>query len=278
MAIKFLFNGNSSHVISAHDRGLQFGDGLFETIAIKNEFLLCWDEHIKRLQLGCSRLKIPMPSEETLTKEARSLISNVERGVLKLIVTRGEGGRGYALPLNAETTRLMSLYPWPEYSFGNPDNGIKVRLCNYRYGHNPALAGIKHLNRLEQVMARSEWSDTTIAEGIILDYEKNVIEGTMSNLFYIKNNTLYTPELFACGINGIIRQKVITLAAELNLEVRIDKISLQRLMDADEAFMCNSIIGIWPITLLGEKSLEIGEKTIRMKILLQKYSFISESQ
>jgi len=128
------------------------------------------------------------------------------------------------------------------------------------------------------VMARSEWSDTTIAEGIILDYEKNVIEGTMSNLIYIKNNTLYTPELFACGINGIIRQKVITLAAELNLEVRIDKISLQRLMDADEAFMCNSIIGIWPITLLGEKSLEIGEKTIRMKILLQKYSFISESQ
>ncbi len=276
MAIKSLINGSSIDVPSAQDRGLQYGDGLFETIAIENDFLLCWEEHIERLQLGCGRLKIPMPSEEKLIEEAQSLANNIERGVIKIIVTRGQGGRGYALPLNVKTTRLISLYPWPEYSFENPGNGIKVRLCSYRYGHNSTLAGIKHLNRLEQVMARSEWTDTTIAEGIVLDNEENVIEGTMSNVFYIKDNTLHTPELSACGINGIIRQKVIALAAELSLEVRIDKISLQRLMDADEAFMCNSIIGIWPIILLGEKFLEVGGKTTRIKKLLQKYNFISE--
>ena len=129
---------------------------------------------------------------------------------------------------------------------------------NYRYAHNSVLAGIKHLNRLEQVLARSEWTDSSIAEGVVLDHEENVIEGTMSNVFYIKGKTLYTPELSACGVDGIIRRKVITLATELHLEICINKISLKSLMDADEIFMCNSVIGVWPIKMLG-KSLSKSE-------------------
>lgn len=274
MAIKSLFNGNSSDAISLYDRGLQYGDGLFETIAIEDESLLCWDKHLERLQSGCSRLKIPIPNQDTLTEEAQRLTSSVEHGIIKIIITRGQGGRGYALPVNVESTRIISLYPWPEYSFENPDDGIKVHVCNYRYAHNSVLAGIKHLNRLEQVIARSEWTDSSIAEGIVLDHEENVIEGTMSNIFYIKDNTLNTPELSACGVDGIIRQKVITLAAELDLEICINKISLKSLMNADEAFMCNSIIGVWPIKMLGEKSLMVGDKTIHLKKILQKQNYI----
>ena len=276
MAIKSLINGNSSDAISLYDRGLQYGDGLFETIAVEDETLLCWDEHLERLQSGCCRLKIPIPNQETLTEEALSLTSTVDRGIIKIIITRGQGGRGYALPTNIDSTRILSLYPWPEYSFGNPDDGIKVRVCNYRYAHNSILAGIKHLNRLEQVLARSEWTDSSIAEGVVLDHEENVIEGTMSNIFYIKKDILYTPELSACGVEGIIRQKVITLATELDLDICINKISLKSLMDADEAFMCNSIIGVWPIKMLGEKSLMVGEKTIQIKKALQIQNCISK--
>jgi 4-amino-4-deoxychorismate lyase len=274
MAIKSLINGNSSDAISLFDRGLQYGDGLFETIAVEEESLLCWDEHIERLQSGCSRLKIPIPNQDTLTEETRRLTSSIERGIIKIIITRGQGGRGYALPVNVESTRIISLYPWPEYSFGNPDDGINVRVCNYRYAHNSVLAGIKHLNRLEQVLARSEWTDSLIAEGVVLDHEENVIEGTMSNIFYIKNEILYTPELSACGVEGIVRQKIITLAAELHLEICIHKISLESLMNADEAFMCNSIVGVWPIKMINEKSLMVGDKTIQIKKALQKQNCI----
>ncbi len=276
MAITSLINGNSSDAISLYDRGLQYGDGLFETIAVEDEKLLCWNEHLERLQIGCSKLKIPIPNQDTLSEEAQRLTSSVERGIIKIIVTRGQGGRGYALPVNIDSTRILSLYPWPEYSFGNPCDGIKVRVCNYRYAHNSVLAGIKHLNRIEQVLARSEWADRSIAEGIVLDNEENVIEGTMSNVFYIKGETLYTPELSACGVEGIIRQKVITLATELHLEVCINQISLKSLMDADEAFMCNSIIGVWPIKILDEKSFEVGDKTIQIKKILQKQNCISK--
>ena len=96
----------------------------------------------------------------------------------------------------------------------------------------------------------------------------------MSNVFYIKGKTLYTPELSACGVDGIIRRKVITLATELHLEICINKFSLKSLMDADEIFMCNSVIGVWPIKMLGKKSFEVGDKTIQIKKTLQKYNFI----
>ncbi len=277
MAIKSLINGKSTDAVSLYDRGLQYGDGLFETIAVEDESLLCWDEHLERLQSGCSRLKIPIPNQDTLSAESQRLISSVKRGIIKIIITRGQGGRGYASPVNIEPTRIISLYPWPEYSFGNSDDGINVRVCNYRYAHNSMLAGIKHLNRLEQILARSEWTDSSIAEGVVLDHEENVIEGTMSNVFYIKNNTLYTPELSACGVDGVIRKKIITLAAELHLEICINKISLKSLMDADEAFMCNSIIGVWPIKKIDRKSFEVGDKTIQIKKTLQKQNFILTS-
>ena len=277
MAIKSLINGKSTDAVSLYDRGLQYGDGLFETIAVEDESLLCWDEHLERLQSGCSRLKIPIPNQDTLSAESQRLISSVKRGIIKIIITRGQGGRGYASPANIEPTRIISLYPWPEYSFGNSDDGINVRVCNYRYAHNSILAGIKHLNRLEQILARSEWTDSSIAEGVVLDHEENVIEGTMSNVFYIKNNTLYTPELSACGVDGVIRKKIITLAAELHLEICINKISLKSLMDADEAFMCNSIIGVWPIKKIDRKSFEVGDKTIQIKKTLQKQNFILTS-
>jgi 4-amino-4-deoxychorismate lyase len=274
MAIKSLINGKPRSEISLQDRGLQYGDGLFETIAVENENLLCWDEHINRLQQGCDRLNIPSPERDSLKDEASRLITSTEPSVIKIIITRGQGGRGYALPEKTEPTRIISLYPWPDHPHENAITGVNVRACHYRYAHNPALVGIKHLNRLEQIMARSEWSDDSIAEGIVLDYDNNVIEGTMSNIFYMANGTLHTPDLSHCGIDGIIRQKIIELAAVLDCAVCIKDTSLETLIAADEIFICNSIIGVWPINRIDDKSFVVGEKTNQIKQALQKRSFI----
>ena len=274
MAHKSLINGKSTDEISFHDRGLQYGDGLFETIAVEDNELLCWDEHLNRLEQGCKRLSIPIPDQHILKKEVSHLVNSTTRGVIKIIITRGQGGRGYALPERIKLNRIISLFPWPEYPKENSVDGINARLCDYRYAQNPTLAGIKHLNRLEQILARSEWTDVSIVEGIVMDQDENVIEGTMSNLFYITNGTLYTPDLSACGVEGIIRKKIIELASSLNIEVCISKTSLELLTAADEIFICNSIIGLWPVKMIGDQTFLVGEKTNHIKHALQERNCI----
>jgi len=268
MADNILINGKSTAEISYMDRGLQYGDGVFETIAVNNGKLLCWDEHIERLNLGCKHLNIPLQNSETLKNEALSLIHSDNKAVIKLMITRGQGGRGYAMPEQTEPSRIVSLYPFPNHSEDN-SNGISMRICKYRYAHNETLAGIKHMNRLEQVIARSEWSNTDIAEGIVLDKENNVIEGTMSNIFCVINNVLLTPALNLCGVEGIIRNKIIELAPTLSMNIEVKTISLDELKSADEIFVCNSVIGLWPVIELEQQAFSIGKlsKKIRQALL-----------
>lgn len=277
MAQQTFINGLAMNEISFLDRGLQYGDGLFETIAVEDNLLLCWDEHLNRLEQGCKRLNISFPDATLLKDEAYSLVNAVGLGILKIIITRGQGGRGYAPPIVSEPCRIISLYPWPEYPAENYSDGINVRICDYRYAKNSVLAGIKHLNRLEQVLARSEWQDDSIAEGIVLDKEYHVIEGTMSNLFYISNNILYAPDLSSCGVEGIVRNKVIELAPGLGLSIDIKNLSLESLMNADEVFMCNSIIGVWPVKSIDMNAFSLGEKTQKIKRTLQKQHYIASS-
>ncbi len=274
MALASLVNGRSSDEISLHDRGLQYGDGVFETIALENARLLCWDEHIARLRAACNQLHIPMPDEAVLVDEVSRLTQITKQGIIKIIITRGLGGRGYALPDTVAATRIISLYALGDCPHENATTGINARVCAYRYTQNQALAGIKHLNRLEQILARSEWDDDAIAEGIVLDRDDMVIEGTMSNIFYMAQEILYTPDLSACGINGIIRQKIIELAVDLNIEVCIRMTPLALLMTADEVFICNSIIGLWPIKMIDAQSFPVGDKTHKIRQTLQKRHII----
>ena len=275
MAQQTLINGIATNEISFFDRGLQYGDGLFETIAVEDGNLLCFDEHLKRLEQGCTRLKISFPDNNLLTYETRSLINSNDRGVIKIMITRGQGGRGYVLPDTSEASRIISLYPWPEYPIENYSDGVNLRICDYRYANNPALAGIKHLNRLEQILARSEWSDDDIAEGIVLDQEDNIIEGTMSNVFYFSNNTLFTPDLSTSGVDGIIRNKIIELASGLNISVEINKSSVETLINADEVFICNSIIGLWSAKKINDKLFPIGEKNKQILQALKDNHYIA---
>jgi 4-amino-4-deoxychorismate lyase len=260
-----LINGEFKTHIEVSDRGFQYGDGLFETIAITNGQPAFLDRHLNRLQAGCNRLHIPFPNTKLLTFEAKNICQKADKGVLKIIVTRGSGGRGYRQPDNIKTNRVLSIHPFPDYPNAYKDQGIVARFCDTRLGLNPGLAGIKHLNRLEQVIARAEWSTTDIQEGIMLDINGHVIEGTMSNIFYVKNDILYTSSLSFSGVAGIMRGLIIAISSKLGFSTTEHTFTQDDLLLADEIFVCNSIIGIWPIKQIEKTHLSIGERTQQLQ-------------
>jgi 4-amino-4-deoxychorismate lyase len=267
-----LVNGERRETLPVSDRGLQYGDGLFETIEINDCRPVFFDLHLKRLEAGCLRLGLPFPSPGLLAEEAGTLCrESPAQAVLKIIVTAGSGGRGYRRPEAIETARILSLHPFPDYPATFGTEGIRARICAIRLGINPALAGLKHLNRLEQVLARAEWSDPAIQEGLMLDSAGHLIEGTMSNLFYVRNGALYTASLEQCGIAGIIRELVIRLATRHRFAVTELSYTFEQLASADEVFVCNSIIGIWPVRQIEQIALRSGPITREIQQWLADY-------
>jgi len=266
--IRSLVNGKAADCIASTDRGLLYGDGLFETIAVVNGSLRHWPRHLRRLQAGCARLGIEAVDGAELAHECQSLAGDTDKAVLKVIVTRGSGGRGYRVPDKPVATRIVQLHDWPVFSSACAERGIAVRVCNTRLGHHPALAGIKHLNRLEQVLARQEWEDADIMEGLLLDSAGYLIEGTMSNLFLVRDGTLLTPDLHQCGVAGIMRTRVLELADQLPIDVQIGAVEMGHLRAADEVFICNSLIGIWPVIAVDGSDYKKGAVTAQLQALL----------
>jgi len=242
---KILINGQPTDLLSAFDRGLQYGDGVFETIAVKAGEPLALEEHLIRLSAGAKTLGFPAIDISQLMDDLSQVVSPETKSILKIILTRGIGGRGYRSPgVDTVPTRILSSHPWPDYNRKLYKRGIRLTLCETRLGHNPRLAGIKHLNRLEQVLARDEWSDAEILEGVMLDTGGYVIAGTMSNLFLVRGERLLTPALEVCGIHGVIRKLVLDAAAQNGLDCELAQISTGDLHESDEIFICNSVLGL----------------------------------
>ncbi|MCL5975661.1 MAG: aminodeoxychorismate lyase [Gammaproteobacteria bacterium] len=255
-----LINGQPENRIDVADRGLQYGDGLFETIAYRYGQLEFLPAHLSRLKEGCNRLNIAFSSaqQQLLLSEVDTVCQQLnDDAVIKVMVTRGIGGRGYRYQTDMHTTRIISSHAMPVYPVTNV-SGVIVRICQHRLAINPSLAGIKHLNRLEQILARNEWQDDTIAEGLMLDYQERLIEGTMSNLFLVKNNELLTAELSSSGIAGIMRKQLIKVADELGIPLHITTLTLDDLKSAEEVFVCNSLIGIWPVIRITDLNVDFS--------------------
>lgn len=253
-----LINGKFDEVIPVLDRGFLYGQGLFETIAVRDGRPRHLSRHLQRLAQGCSRIGIEMPARELLEEEIGQLLHGSGQALLKIVLTAGTGARGYRSPQHQATTRILQLSAFPQLEPGHASDGIRARICQTRLSENRALAGLKHLCRLEQVLARDEWQDAGIAEGLMLDTHGRVIEGTMSNLFLVRDRVLHTPDLSLCGVAGVMRSVILDLAANTGMETRITTISLQDLEVADELFVCNSIIGIWPLNQLDGHSYQVG--------------------
>jgi 4-amino-4-deoxychorismate lyase len=260
-----LVNGTSQATVSIFDRGLLYGDGLFETLAVINGRAVAWDWHLERLQSGCETLRIPYPSDSILRSEADRLCHDQQRAVLKIIVTRGAGSHGYLPPVEPVVTRVLYLLPWPAYPPGIHRDGARVCLCRHRLVPDAGLVGIKHLNRLPQVLARNEWRDPHILEGLMFDTSDNLIEGTGSNIFLVESGMLRTPDLSSTGIPGIMRRRILKLAGETGIQYRIGKESLETLRSADEVFLSNSIMGIVPVRQVENSLFETGPVTRRLQ-------------
>ena len=249
-----LVNGLPSKLISIRDRGLLYGDGVFRTLRATQGKAQHWLLHYQKLQHDCNALGIDCPDLALLTTELDGLLAAHPDGVMKLIVTRGEGARGYAPPVATAPTHLWDVSPLPDYSADWATLGIKAHLCQLRLSQQPRLAGIKHLNRLENVLAAAEWSDSSIAEGILLDVLGNVIAGTRSNLFMIRESVLLTPDVSQCGVAGVQRARVKEWASTHEVPCRVEQFGLEQLLAADEIFLVNSVFGLWPVRELQHRS------------------------
>ncbi|MBB6186813.1 aminodeoxychorismate lyase [Rhodanobacter sp. MP7CTX1] len=261
MAVRTLINGAPIEVVPALDRGLAYGDGLFESIRFVGAVAPLWSRHMQRLALSCERLRLPVPDPAQLWREALDVSRGMTQSVVRITLTRGIGERGYALPLLPQPTRIVAAFAPPQLSEEVYSNGVRVRLCDIRLAEQPLLAGMKHLNRLEQVLARAEWNDPAIAEGLLCDSHDRVISATMANLFALVDGVLLTPAVDRCGVAGVARAEVLATCPL----AQVDTLTLDAVLEASEVFLSSSVRGILPVHSLGERVYATGAVTRQLQ-------------
>lgn len=259
----WLVNGRETGVDPA-DRGLAYGDGLFETMAAADGRIRWLDYHLERLEHGCRRLAIDPPDRGLIGAEIAAHCPHAGRAIVKLIVTRGPGERGYRPPAAPKITRILGFSAWPEYPRSHYTDGIRVRVCALRLGLSPALAGLKHLCRLEQVLAHVELRGHDVEQGLLLDTTERVVGGSSSNVFAVRGGELLTPAVTRNGIAGVMRRVVLETARQVDLTPREVDLTLSDLNGAEELFVTNALIGIWPVARLDERTFARGPATVQL--------------
>jgi len=267
MTFHTLINGRTENRITVKDRGLAYGDGLFETFRVIQGQVLLFDRHWQRLSRSAERLGIPLPFSHNQLQGYITEVVSGQNGIAKLILTRGEGGRGYRSPESVSSTWVLQGMALPLAELDHYQTGVDVRCCHLRLAEQPFLAGMKHLNRLEQVMARAEWQDE-VFEGLMFSRSNHLIEATMANIFLVKDGQLLTPKLDLCGVQGVMRDAIIDsldgLSSDFfvtptsiplsslkdrgaNIRCHVIDLTENDLIDAEAVFICNSVRGVIPV-------------------------------
>ena len=247
--IRTLINGIAAEYLAADDRSIQFGDGLFETMLVRDGRVIQLAEHLDRLHVSAQRLSISMPQRPVFIDDIDKLIDEAGSacGVIKLIVTRGRSSRGYQYDHQAGSNRLVRFSAIQrQYSSILSAELLRgdLYLCNTPASVNTALAGMKHLNRLDNVLARNEFAADRYIDGLMSDVDGHIIEGSMSNLFAIRDRVLYTPDLGRAGVDGVMRNTVLELAGQAGIEYSVCTLTRPELEQMDCLFITNSLIGM----------------------------------
>lgn len=250
---RLLVNGDEEPAVHPLDRGLMYGDGLFETIRFVGSHAPLWDRHMQRLAQDARRLMLPEVDPAVWLVEASRVTEGMPESVVRLTLTRGIGQRGYALPGRVHALRVVAAFTPPPLAAADHRDGIVARVCDLRLGVQPALAGIKHLNRLEQVLARAEWHDPAIAEGLLLDEHGRVISATMANVFAVIDGELVTPCVDRCGVAGVARAQILATRPARECQFMLDD-----LWRAKEVFLSSSVRGILPLRAVGNRAFKPG--------------------
>ncbi|WP_432719522.1 aminodeoxychorismate lyase [Jeongeupia wiesaeckerbachi] len=253
-----LVDGVPAESLPLADRSIQFGDGVFRTLYIRDGGIPFWQRHMAKLAHDAAALGIVAPSPEAWLADLR--VHATASATIKLVLTRGESPRGYAVPADCTPHRITQIAsPAPTI---DRRAGITVRVCETRASWQPRLAGIKHLNRLENVLARSEWSDSVVFDGLLLDRDGDVVEGTMSNVLLLERGALLTPRLDGGGVAGVMRDVAFEAATAVGWQAGEARISLQRLRRAERVWLCNSLIGLVPVARLGDHSWPVDQSPV----------------
>jgi len=266
---RVLLNGSPAQQVSPFDRAVHFGDGLFETIACRNGRPRFLSLHLERLLLGCQRLGIEPGDLEEVRAEVSSLAREVENAIVKVILTRGTAlARGYGVTGREKATRITFRYAWPPETSRESQDGARVRTAQLRLGENPALARLKHCNRLEQILARRESTDPGIVESLLFSSSGRLVSGIMSNVFIVEGSRLRTPRLDLCGVAGVMRRVVMREAERAGLSVQEDVLGVDDVGKASELFLTNARIGLWPLRELDGRMLQPGPVTRRLQQIM----------
>jgi len=260
-----LVNGEISTLVDTSNRGLNYGDGLFETLLIRNGRPQRWQGHMDRLGIGCERLGLAMPPQSILLREVQTVSAGMTDAVVKIIVTRGGEGRGYMPPPAENPVRIVSAHRYPDGIAELARKGVRARICELRLGIQPALGGMKHLNRLEQVLASAEVREAGVDEGILLDREGHVVSAITANIFMVMEDRLLTPRLDLCGVRGVVRSHIL---AGFGARCEQRRITLDMLQEAAEVFICNTVKGIVPVTAIDDQVYAIGPVTRELQTWL----------
>lgn len=250
-----LVNGVRGAAWALDDRAAHYGDGVFRTLILHAGQPRWWPDHFARLGADCAALGLPAPDESDWRADLAELAASFPDAIVKLIVSRGGGPRGYAPPASPRGTRVAIAYP--AMPPAGAEAGIAARFCTLRLARQPRLAGVKHLNRLENVLARQEWSDPAIAEGILRDTAERVIGGVSANLFILRGEQLLTPRLDHCGIAGVARTRLLRAAPHLGLVVTETELDAAAVLAADALFFCNSVTGLRWVSALHTEAGEL---------------------
>jgi 4-amino-4-deoxychorismate lyase len=265
-----LVNGRPTQGISPLDRGLHFGDGLFETISCRRGRPRFLALHMDRLLQGCERLQIDLGPVETIRAEVEQLAHRTDASIVKLIMTRGDAlARGYAPTGKERATRITLRYPWPIEESGSWHAGVRAGVASMRLGENPALAGMKHLSRLEQVLAQAERDTRQLRELLLLSSSGHLVCGTTTNVFLVREGKLQTPRLDRCGVAGIMRRVIIREARRAGIGAEERELAILDVDQAEEIFLTNARIGIWPVNALETRELGVGPVTQRLQAAIE---------
>lgn len=245
-----LINGVSATGARVWNRGLHYGDGVFRTCLIYKGQVIDIDMQIDKVINDAEVISLYFSERETLLREAQQLAQGQQQAVLKILLIRAGAARGYRTSV-AAADRLLCTYPTSRYPAANWERGIVVFRSRLKLGSQPMLAGVKHLNRLEQILASREWEPGS-DEGILADDQNRPVSGTRGNLFWAGQGVLRTPALDRCGVAGLMRDKVLQAAAALKLPCRVAEGSWEELEQADEVFVTNSLVGLWPVRAMGD--------------------------
>ena len=266
-------NGVNGANISALDRAVAYGDGLFATMRSASDGILYLESHFDRLTQGAQRLNLcsegkPWAATPALVNLLASIAAQYPHHCIKLVLSRGIGGRGYAPPVDATITEIVSVSPLPSHYAQWQQRGIKLQTSRVSLARQPLLAGMKHLNRLEQVLIKSASLVSGFDDWLVQDTDDNVIESSMANLFLVQGNTCITPALTHSGVAGVMREQVITALLANGIDVQVSPVSRVMLANSSHLFLTNSLFGLVDVVGVDEQPWQPWSYSAKFRQLL----------